>query len=200
MGNDLTNYEPGTGQGYIRVALRKYDAEGKLAFDRSISRRYQGQHLALAQGNVYVAYGPEGAPGDPLYLNKYDRTGKLLLARTLPLPADEYRGLRGISADEAGNVYLTGYISRENPDSTDPFDSYEADLFVNKYTSALRSAWNYSPESRGTFEYGFGVNARTSGEVYALGRTNAKVNGANKGNFDVYLLRLNGQGKEVWER
>jgi hypothetical protein len=92
----------------------------------------------------------------------------------------------GISADTSDNVYLAG--------------SSNADLLVRKYTAAGTLSWSYQPRLAGTTENALNVVARTTGELYAVGTTDSKVNGTNKGDYDAFLFRLNGQGGKVWSR
>ena len=199
VGSDYSKHNPGTAEGYVRAALRKYSARGELKFDRTVARDIQTLDLAFGNGGVYVVHGSAGYAGAPLYLNKYDRTGQLLLKRTVTPGAEDHAAIRDLSADEAGNVYLTGFISHTNLDDTSS-DLYEDDVFVRKYTPALRPVWTYNPKRPGSSEVGFGIDARSSGEAYAVGSSTAKVNGVNRGGNDAFLMRLNAQGQKVWER
>ena len=200
VGDDTSHYDLYTGQGYIRHVLRKYDLEYRLKFERRVSKDSNIEGMAIGGNVVYVAYGYEGSPGLPIYVNKYSTSGKLLLKRTLATGVEDYTGVRGVGADKAGNLYLAGFISSENPKSTNPYDPYEDNVFVSKYSTSLRALWTYSPKRLGSNEVAFDVSSRTPGEIYAVGRSNGRVNGSNKGSDDAFLLRLNAQGQKIWER
>ena len=200
MGDDYSHYDPSTGQGYIRRVLRKYDSEYRLKFERGFTRDSSVYGMAVGGSSIYVAYGDEGSSGVPINVKRYSTSGKLLLKRTLTTGAKDYTGVRGIGADNAGNLYLAGFISSENPKSTNPYDPYEDNVFVNKYSTSLRALWTYSPKLLESNEVAFDVSSRTPDEIYAVGRSNGKINGRNNGGDDAFLLRLSGKGQKVWER
>lgn len=200
MGDDYSRYDLNTGQGYIRRVLRKHDSEYRLKFERSFARDSSVYGMAVGGSSVYVAYGNEGSPGVPINVKRYSTSGKLLLKRALKTGAEDYTGVRGVSADSAGNLYLAGFIASDNPDSTNPYDTYEDDLFVTKYSPSLVSKWTYRTDLSGTYSVAFDVTPRTTGEIYAAGRSNGKINGKNNGSSDAFLLRLDSKGQKVWIR
>lgn len=122
--------------------------------------------------------------GDSSSLTKYSTAGMRQWQRALTPSVFFYGG--GISADTSGNVYLAG--------------SSDFDLLVRKYNAAGALSWSYQPRLAGTAENAFDVVARTTGELYAVGATDGKVNGKNGGGYDAFLFRLNGQGGKVWSR
>lgn len=100
----------------------------------------------------------------------------------------------GISADSAGNVYLT------ETKAVSIVGESDYDLLVRKYTAAGVLSWTYQPKLSSTKEYGADVAVRNAGEIYTVGSTDGKVNGRNNGGLDAFLLRLNSQGNRVWSR
>ncbi len=200
MGDDYSHYNSSTGQGYIRRVLRKHDSGYRLKFERSFARDSGVYGMAVGGSSVYVAYGDEGSPGVPINVKRYNTSGKLLLKRALTTGVKDYTGVRGVGADEAGNLYLAGFIYSDNPKSTNPYDTYEDNVFVSKFSPSLRHAWTYNPKLLGNNEAAFGVASRTPDEIYAVGRSDGKINGRNNGGDDAFLLRLNSKGQKVWER
>ena len=199
MGDDYSHYNSSTGQGYIRRVLRKHDSEYRLKFERSFTAS-SVYGMAVGGSSVYVAYGDEGSPGVPINVKRYSTSGKLMLERALTTGAKDYTGVRGVGADEAGNLYLSGFIYSDNPESTNPDDTYEDNVFISKFSSSLRHAWTYNSKLLGNNEAAFGVASRTPDEIYTVGRSDGKINGKNNGGDDAFLLRLNSKGQKVWER
>ena len=155
IGDDYSHYNSSTGQGYIRRVLRKHDSEYRLKFERSFTRDSGVYGMAVGGSSVYVAYGDEGSPGVPINVKRYNTSGKLLLKRALTTGVKDYTGVRGVGADEAGNLYLAGFIYSDNPKSTNPYDTYEDNVFVSKFSPSLRHAWTYNPKLLGNNEAAF---------------------------------------------
>lgn len=180
--------------------LRKYAANGQIKFDRVVSGSYKSiDGLAFGNNSVYVAYISEGSPGLPIYVKKYSESGRLLSKRTIATGAEDYTLVRGVSADNDGNLYLSGAISSDNPDSSNSYP-FKDDVFVSKYSPSLASKWTYRTDLLGTGGIAWNVTSRTTGEIYAVGSSDGKINGKNSGSSDAFLIRLNSKGQKVWIR
>ncbi len=181
--------------------LRKYASNGQLKFEQVVSESYKSIYgVAFSKNSVFVVYREEGSPGLPIYVKKYSTSGKLLKKGVIATGAEDYTVIRGVSADSSGNLYLAGTISSYNPKSTNPYDAFEDNYFVSKYSPSLKLGWTYNSELSGTYEIAFSVTARTTGEIYAAGYSDGRINGKNNGEYDAFLLRLNGSGQKAWIR
>lgn len=177
-----------------RTPLLKYDTDGAFLWEVDLPEvGLDGPAVAVGGGAVYVG----GNAGDDLKLYRYDEDGVLMWQRTIT--PFYYAQTSDVTADEDGNAYLTGYTNPTNM-FDDPSGDDTLDLFVRKYTSAGSVAWTYIPRLVDTYEQAYGVEARTSGEIYVVGSTDGKVNGKNFGLKDAFIVRLNGAGKKVFSR
>lgn len=180
-GRWLTKYTSGG------TRVRQVDLRGRT--DRSDDNFY-GRRITTSGSAVYLA-GFSDFPYPPT-LVKYNSAGVRQWLRT----DTGYEGytIAGLNADAAGNLYLTTaygyYRATQNVH----------DLFVRKYTATGSPGWTYRLARPGTNEDAYGVVARSSGEVYAVGTTNGKVNDRNSGGYDAFVLRLDEQGRRVWWR
>ena len=120
----------------------------------------------------------------------------------------------GIAFDRAGNLYLTtgGWACDSGVRLSDvPYDGVVCDrgadsdpersaVLVNKYAPRGTLVWSrVFNKDRPGLDAGTGVAAFSDGELYLIGNT---VNGfdSHVGGVDTFLLRLDGQGRQVWAR
>jgi hypothetical protein len=141
--------------------LRKYDTEGNLKWERQLG---DGKSSLSADGlgNVFTS-----SP----FLRKFDAEGNFLWAKDV--------GGGGVSADELGNVYLSGHISG---------GASSQDEFVSKY------------DAQGTLEWtrvlgeGGAVSADGLGNVYLSGSILVSYGSCcplDPGDSDPFLAKYN---------
>ncbi len=171
--------------------LTKYGASGTTLWQVPIDARTD-LRVAVSGTTVYVAGGGYEAGTNTFngLLTKYNAAGGRQWQR---VTGSFFIG-GGISADSAGNVYLT------ETKAVSVVGESDYDLLVRKYTAAGALSWTHQPKLSSTKEYGEDVAVRNAGEIYTVGSTDGKVNGRNNGGLDAFLLRLNGQGNRVWSR
>lgn len=179
--------------------LAKYGAGGVQIWTRSLDKVFDGDLpvfdvgaplIAISETNaIYIAnrFGTHS-------LYRYDASGAQVWSKRVRLP--EQSQINGLSTDTSGNVYLTGERDLTPENDTDDADDY----FVRKYTASGSVVWTSTSFLPDTDEVANGVTAYGSGEIYAVGSTNARVNGKNLGKNDAFLLRLDAYGRKVWSR
>jgi hypothetical protein len=101
----------------------------------------------------------------------------------------------GVSADESGNVFITGYTRGQ----LGGFNNNGDDAFVSRYDSSGTLHWTRHV-STGYDERGRGIAADGFGGVYITGETYGPLGGANAGFTDAFVSKLNNAGNIEWTR
>jgi uncharacterized delta-60 repeat protein len=175
-----------------QVFLVKFAADGSLAWQRTFEGAEQfnidrANGVAVApDGSVYVTGQTLGVSGDVLLL-KFSPDGSLLWKRSWDGGGTESGAAVAVSAE--GFVYVTG--------GTDSFGGF-GHLFVLRFASDGALVWQRirdvsTDASVGTGE---GIAVGPDGSVYAAG----VEPGAQVGEFNMVLLKLDSQGTLVWQR
>ena len=94
---------------------------------------------------------------------------------------------RGTAVDNAGNVYLVGY--------TNSYGAGGYDAFLAKYASNGTQIWNQTWGGAGN-DYGYGVAAASSGNVFIAGYTSSFGAGGN----DAFIAKYTSDGTQLWNR
>lgn len=184
-------------------------------------------------GNVYITgsiYGTadfnKGGGKDTLkpygsndiFLAKYDAAGNYKWAIKMGGTGADYG--KGVTVDNKGNVYVTGYFFGKavfNPGSTDTLRAGAGfnDIYVAKYDANGNYKWAIN--MGGTMQnYGYGIAVNDSGQIYVTGAFSGKTDfdpspavkdtaylTALPGTFfspgfDVYLAKYDSTGKYMW--
>lgn len=115
----------------------------------------------------------------------------------------------GITSDNTGNIYLTGYtLSASGIATSDGFQierGGQSDAFLAKFNSDGVRQWGTYYGDLGQ-EQGHGVACDNSGNAYLIGFTNSALNIATSGShqatiggiFDAFLTKFNGTGSRIW--
>lgn len=174
--------------------LVKYTSRGTVSWRTSVrTDNYIYTNVTVGGNTVYLG----GEWTDPHTFSripavaKYDTAGTLQWEHVFARTPTGYGSFRNITADTSGNVYVATSVSDA---------SNTLDLLVRKLRPTSGSSWSYSPKLPGTYDEALNVAVRSTGEIYAVGATDGRVNGRNFGSLDAFLLRLNGQGQKVWSR
>jgi hypothetical protein len=216
-----------TGAGSGDIFFAKYSSSGALIWAKSIggSGNETLYRLALdTSGNVYIVgyytgtvdFDPNGGitnlsgvGGTEGYFAKYNSSGSLVWAKKIAGTLSD--GVMGITADNAGNVYVTGYFSGtvdfdpglgiQNLTSVSGIDG-----FIGKYDVGGNYIWANSIGGSGQ-DKGSDIVVDGSGNCYALGKFTVIVDfdpGAGTANLtsagaeDIYLAAYTSGGNYIW--
>jgi hypothetical protein len=167
------------------VYLAKYSTTGDPLWVSQFGTASRDRTLSMAAnglGNVFHSAITSGPPASPS-LKNYDANGS---ERWSVRPA----GIAGsgVSADGAGNVYLTGTIGRPAPDD---------DGVLEKYDSAGNLLWS---RQFGTsdHEQGLVVSADSAGNVFTYGQS--VKSDTNRYTPSATLTKFDADGNEYWTR
>jgi len=99
----------------------------------------------------------------------------------------------GVTVDSSNNIYVTGVTSKVIVDGSNT--SYGGvDSVLVKYNSSGVKQWAKQLGTSG-HDYGQGVTADSSGNIYVTGKTNGGLdNNTNSGSLDVFLVKYNSDG------
>lgn len=196
-GLDKTNY------GSLDAFVSKYDAQGKLLWTRQLGTSEEDQCRGVSAdglGNVYITGFTAGsldgpnAGGFDAFVSKYDGQGNLLWTRQLGTPENDES--RAVSADEQGNVYISGSTAGV----LDKTKYGDLDAFVSKFDGQGNLLWT---RQLGTSEVdvSLGVSADGLGHVYISGFTSGSLekNFAGTG-LDAFVSKYDAEGNLLWTR
>ena len=186
-GNSAGNYD---------AFVSKYDLGGNLLWIRQIGTSSRDGSAAVSAdglGNAYIAGYTEGSLGGPLagwfdaFVGKYDSEGNLQWVRQFG-PSD-WEESWGISADQMGNVYVTGYV--HYPDV--PY----YDGFLTKYDPQGNLVWS-GDIGTSDWDVSYGVSADGMGNAYISGAAIGLPGSPNPGNIDPFVSKFDSEGHLLW--
>jgi Beta-propeller repeat len=104
----------------------------------------------------------------------------------------------GIAVDSSGNSFITGYTSGALIGSNaGPSNYYYADIFVIKLDSNGSELWRYQTGTP-TQDYSNGIAVDSSGNSLITGYTSGALIGSNAGSSDIFVIKLDSSGSELW--
>ncbi|WP_329002587.1 alpha/beta hydrolase-fold protein [Kribbella sp. NBC_00709] len=155
-----------------------------------------------ASGNVYQAVAAAGAldgqpyaGGTDVSLIKYRADGSREWTRSLGTSGTERA--YGVAVDADGRVVVTGYTNGDLDGSH--AGNATDDAFVAQYDAAGNRRWLTQFGVPGAADRSYSV-AVDGTDVYLGGYTKGALGGANQGDKDVFVARLDGDGRLVWLR
>jgi hypothetical protein len=201
----VTRSEIGTGEGFgggDDAFVTKLDNSGTLVYNRQFGDSDNEQHTAIAvnsAGNVFLA-GTDGANG---FLRRYGDGDATALDWEAVGVVGTDGGVTGLSVDNDGDVYVSGYTSNSNffGNAASPPTAFAGgtDGFVSKFAA------NGSPRFAtwlGTsgIDRAFSIAVDPiSKEVYVSGETTGTLAGeTSSGMTDGFLIKLDSSAREVW--
>ena len=203
---------PVTNQGSYDLFLVKYNSAGDTVWTRQMGSPDSETVSGVAVdsgGNIYVAGRTSGTlPGSPttyqggtdLFLVKYNSAGDNVWTRQMGSPDSDIAS--GVAVDTAGNIYVAGFTGGTLPGSPTTHRGGGFDLFLVKYNPAGENVWTRqmgSPKS----DTVSGVAVDTGGDIYVAGYTLGTLPGSpttNQGSADLFLVKYNSAGENVWTR
>jgi Secretion system C-terminal sorting domain len=181
-----------------------------------------GQSIAHDKaGNIYAAGVFSGtvnfdtgnslsSSGGP-YLVKYNSTGNFIWVKKIAGDADNIL----ISADDSGNVYITGYFNGTvdfNPDNPGSMVKTSAGMFANifiaKYAPNGTIEWVDQIAGSGS-QFSIGIKTDNLGYLYVLGRftgstdfnlgSSSSISSVSNSNSqDIFMAKYNSNGGLIW--
>jgi hypothetical protein len=185
--------------GWENVYLIKTDQKGNEVWSRTFGGEADDKGYSVQQtsdgGYVVVGYAYSDASHTPdVYLIKTDREGKEVWNRTFGGNSNDY----GYSVQQTsdGGYIITGY--------TESFGAGEDDVYLIKTDSEGNEVWSRTFGGTAS-DLGFQVQQTKDEGYIIIGRTESfgSVNSLKPtpfglGKFDVYLIKTDQKGNEVW--
>ena len=142
-----------------------------------------------------VADGHQG--GSDAWLAKYDPDGQRLWLQQIGTASDDAG--HGIAVDAQGHVYVAGYThgDLEASGSTDT----DADAWLAKFDNAGTRLFLKHIGSRAD-DVAYDVAVDAFGNVYVGGYTRGRIssNSEDRGSKQIWVMKLDGKGNQVWIR
>ncbi|MEN7548784.1 SBBP repeat-containing protein [Rapidithrix thailandica] len=212
------------------IFIQKLDRDGNFVWAKSMggSNSNDGQSIALdSEGNIYITgYFTGTTDFDPgagthnlsakgyytdIFVQKLDREGNFVWAKSMG--GDDSDVGQSIAVDSEGNVYTTGYFKTTadfDPGAgTHPLSTKGAyDIFIQKLDREGNFVWAKSMGG-GSDDLGYSIAVDSENNVYTTGRFQETVDfnpgtGTHhlsaKGDFDIFIQKLDGDGNFVWAK
>ena len=208
-GYTFGNLDGQTAVGSVDMFLTKYDSSGVKQWTRLLgiagAATFAYGATVDGSGNVYAAgYTSGNLDGETLtgtsdmFLTKYDSSVVRQWTRLLGT-AGVTTSAFGVTADGAGNVYVTGYTDGNLDGQT---LTGTRDLFVTKYNASGVRQWTRLLGVAGVITYAQEVRLDAgSGDVYVTGFTEGNLDGQTlTGTRDMFLVKYNSFGVKQWTR
>ncbi len=180
----------------------KFDGDGRQLWSRqsgtSDSDRAQGV-ATDTDGNVSVVGWTFGALGGAnkgsfdAWVIKFNGDSHPLWSRQ-PGTSDGDVA-QGVTTDTDGNVYVVGYTGGA---LGGPFKGVE-DAWVIKFDGDGRQLWSRQPGTSNS-DRAQGVATDMDGNVSVVGFTSGALGGPDKGDFDAWVIKFDGDGHQLWSR
>lgn len=156
--------------------------------------------------SAYSSYG-----NNDVFITKHNSAGAFVWGKRIGGTSDDL--VRGVTTDEAGNIYLTGNYNHTcdfDPDAT-VFNITSAglgDIFVVKLDTAGKLIWAKSMGGGGA-DLGFAIAVDKDGAVYTTGQFAGTCDFdpgpgtsslTSKGGSDIFVSKLDKDGNYEWAR
>ena len=148
-------------------------------------------------GNVYISGRTQGSLGGPnagsndVFVSKYDASGNLIWIEQLGTSSSDQSF--GVSADDLGNVYISGFTEG----SLGGPNAGLWDAFVSKYDASGNLHWT-EQLGTSTSDLSYDVSADGLGNVYISGYTHGSLGGPNAGGEDAFVSKYDASGTLLW--
>jgi beta-propeller repeat-containing protein len=129
------------------------------------------------------------------FLRRYDLSGAEVWTRQFG--SNERDIPKGVTLDEAGNVYVVGQTFGSLPGQV---SAGGWDAFLRKYTPTGDELWTHQFGGGGA-ESAASVRVDRAGNAYVVGGTRAALPGqTNIGDYDGFIVKFDPAGNQVWAR
>ena len=189
----VTGYEYHSLAEDYNIWIRKFNSNGEEVWTKTYNGASNdadcGYGIAVdGSGNVYVA-GYETVPMQwgNIWVRKCDPDGEEIWTRTHNGPINGTDRAHGIAVDESGNVYVTGYENRGEP---------EDDIWVRKYNSNGEEVWTRTYNGADDQDdEGAGIAVDGMGNVYVVGSEYVSSEW-----YNIWVRKYDSDGEELWTR
>jgi hypothetical protein len=154
-------------------------------------------------GNVYIAgyttgtfVGPLNDATYDIFVAKYDKTAGARQWVKQRGATGTHHYAQGVAVDGSGNVYVAGY-SGGSIDSQAYSGNY--DIVLMKFDSSGNWAWTKLFGTSDT-DIAYGIATDSSNNIYLTGSTRGALGGTNQGEEDVFLMKCDSAGNQIWAR
>jgi len=153
-----------------------------------------------------------GGGGSDVFLAKFNSAGAISWATYYGGSSNYIKQANGVSTDALGNIYIVG--STDDTSGIATYGSYQtsygggSDVFLAKFSSSGSLSWGtyYGGSS---FDYGSGISADASDNIYITGSTQSLTGIATSGTYqtsyggyggygDAFLAKFNSEGVISW--
>ncbi len=191
------------------VYIIKYNLSGYRLWTRLLGVESQttvGKGIAIdADGNCFVTGQTDGnldgefytGPNNNVFVVKYDSSGNKQWTRLSGVASKNTCGL-GISADNNGNCYITGYTDGDLDGET---LAGIYDMFVIKYDKSGSKKWTKLTGLAGSQTSATGISADTDGNCYITGGTSGGIDLQPLTGFqDLFIIKFDTSGNKNWTK
>ncbi len=195
----------GTRQGESTDAfVAKFDSNGNQQWIQQFGQNQIFQSYSIDvddAGNAYVTgIDVKSAPfpslvTDDFWVSKFDTNGNQQWFTEVGSVDNAFDESYGVTVSNDGSVYSTGWTLG---DLAAP-NAGVYDAHINKFDNNGQLQWS---RQLGTsdYEWGWGVDTDSQGNVYATGWTLGDLGGENAGSYDGWLAKYDSQGNQQWIR
>jgi hypothetical protein len=190
----------GTSAGGIDAFIRRYNADGTVAWTRQFGTRFDdlahavaldGTGAAIIAGETGANLEGTGSGGIDAFVRKYSSAGGLVATRQFGTPEADLAVTVAVDPDDS--YYVAG-LTRG---SLSGASAGWYDAFVRKYDSSNTHRWTRQFGTPAA-DRAYGVAAGSSSAIYLAGSTGGALMGFSSGGVDAFLRRLNANGGTVW--
>jgi hypothetical protein len=203
------------------IFVAEYSASGGYLWSRAIGSDSDEAGKGIAtdpfgnvlvtgyQGSFSVDYGGGNQfvqAGTDIFVAKYSSAGSWAWSRTVGGYGNDQGN--AITADDAGNVFATGYIGVStlavNFGGGGLSSAGYADVFLVKYSSTGAHVWSQRFGSTGN-DVGVAIDTDSAGNVYVAGTFEGAVNFGggsltSAGLRDIFVAKYSATGAHVWSK
>ncbi|MBW4588836.1 SBBP repeat-containing protein [Aetokthonos hydrillicola Thurmond2011] len=190
----------GNNSGKSDAWVAKYDKSGAQIWKKQLGTAGNDAAYGIgvdSAGNVYISGTTEGAlkgtnsGGYDVWLAKYDSSGVQKWLQQFGTSTDD--GSNGITVDNSGNVYVTGYTTGALGGASNG----NTDAWVAKYDNNGAQKWLKQLGTSGDDESN-SVAVDSAGNVYITGYTEEGLGGGNSGKSDAWVAKYDSNGTQKW--
>ncbi|MFB2970208.1 S8 family serine peptidase [Aerosakkonema sp. BLCC-F183] len=184
------------------VFITKYDSDGNQLWVKdfgSSKHEYPWSMTVDSAGSIYMvgytegAFGGESKGSDDAFVTKYDSDGNQVWLRQFGTVATD-RAF-GISLDNTGNVYISGFSSGSLDGN---INSGGSDSLVVKYDNSGNHLWTKQFGTTSS-DNATTISIDKTGSIYLAGITKGGLDGKNNAGLnDVFITRYDSNGNRSW--